>query len=118
MKTFKPVKLLIALAIAAQPVAAMATSQQDAIKACTDAIIADSPKLDRAGLSVSFHESINASGRRLKKGGVFYLDIRNPKNGEVVARADCHYSRSARVLSLVEVPLTSEDAKVRSDTQY
>lgn len=118
MKTLKPINVALALALAAQPMAATAASERKAIEACTEAAIAGSDKVNQASLSISIDEGLESSDRNLQKGGVFYLDIRNPENGEVVARADCHFGKQAQVLSLVTVPVTAEDANRRAESRF
>ena len=114
MKHVNALSLACALAAAAAPVTASAVTERFALEACTNAALAQLPGFSTEVTSYRLDPNSERSERRLDRGGVFHIDLRDPESRDVVARVDCHYDRRAGIRELVSVPLTADDASLRA----
>lgn len=114
MKILKNLGLAVALAAAATPAAAGKVTERNALEACANAAATDLPGISNDALSVRLDIASVNSDRRLKRSGVFHLDVRDPKSRDVLARVDCHFNRDAEIRRLISVPLSAEDAEHRA----
>ena len=114
MKNVKALSLACALAAAAAPVTAAAVTERSVLEACTNAALAELPGFSTEVTSYRLDPNSEHSDRRLDRGGVFHIDLRDPESRDVVARVDCHYDRRAGIRELIRVPLTADDASLRA----
>ena len=103
-----------ALAISVAPFSVQAASRQAALDACADAMVSVLAVENGNPLGYRMNPESDGSTARMRKRETFHLDARDPASQEVVARADCVVDERGRVRRLVDVPLSAEDAIVRS----
>lgn len=103
-----------ALAVSVTPFSVHAASTQAAMDACADAMVSVLAAENGKPLGYRINPESDGSNARMRKRETFHLDARDPASQEVVARADCVVDGRGRVRRLVDVPLSAEDAIVRS----
>jgi hypothetical protein len=106
------------IALAATPLAASARTGQVALEACADLIVSD--LADSRGVELGYQTDPDIQGmdRRMRGEEVIHLDIFDPTGEEVVARADCYVSDSAKVRRIKALPLAADDAALRAVKTY
>lgn len=107
-----------ALALSLVPFSANAVTETKALEACADALAGEISGDTGVETAYRLDQDLPESSRRLGQVEVFHLDAHDPESQEVVARADCWVSRSAKVKRLVPVSLDAEDAKTRAASLY
>lgn len=116
MKHSKLMKTGIVLALSAASFQANASSSQDGLDACADAMVNDLAANQGAPLVYNLAPESNSGKGRLGRRQVFHLDAMSADGEEVIARMDCVVNRNAEVTQLIVVPLDAEDARVRATT--
>ena len=106
------------LALSLVPISANAVTESAALEACAKALAGKISGDTGVETTYRLDQELPASSRRVGEVGMFHLDAHDPESQEVVARADCYVSRSARVKRLVPVSLDAEDAKTRAASLY
>ena len=100
----KIVKFGCALALATTPFSVSAYSADSAMNACAAALTARMSDASGTATAYSLDET-SLDGGRLGELSIFYLDARDPKTQEVVARANCVVDSRARVKRITTLPL-------------
>jgi hypothetical protein len=112
------IKTGFSLALATVPFSAGATTGQAALEACAERIVSD--LADTRGVELSYETDPEVKGmdRRMRGAEVIHLDILDSTGEEVVARADCYVSDSAKVRRIKPLPLEADDAALRAVKAY
>jgi hypothetical protein len=106
-----------AAAIAGMPVKSEARADRNGLSACASALTDQLASAQGAPVDFRLNDGLAADKRRSSSAGVWYLDARDPKTQEVVARVDCRVNSRAQVVSLEPVPLSASDARERADIE-
>ena len=114
MKCSKTLAVVCAVATSFVNLGAEAASGMEGLEACASALAREMSTAQGAGIQVRISEESLVPERRLSTRTTYHLDARDPRNNEVVARADCAVDARARVKSLVRLPDDAPDAAVRS----
>lgn len=114
MNNSKVLSLGCAVAISMASFTAEAASRKDGLDACADALVVEMSSDHETPLNYQVGPESDFSDKKMGKREVFHLDARDPASDEVVARADCVVSRNGKVLRLVSVPLSADDAATRA----
>lgn len=105
-----------ALAFSLAPFSAQATTRQAALDACADAMVSELAGANGTPPVYSMAPESDGSAARLRGHETFHLDVRDPASQEVVARADCVVNKRGKVRRLVDLPLSADNAEVRSNS--
>lgn len=106
------------LALAAAPLSAAATTGHAALEACAEKMVADLADSRGVELGYQTDPDVQDMDRRLRGAEVIHMDILDPTGEEVIARADCYVSDSARVRRIETLPLAADDASLRAVKTY
>ena len=109
----KYVKIAFAMALSTASFNTSAYTGESAMNRCAAALTAELTGSNGAIPSYRLSDD-SRFGPRLSETQVFHLDARDPKTGEVVARADCVVDHRARVKRLETLPLTAADSAERA----
>ena len=107
-----------ALALSLVPFSANAVTESDALKACAHALAGEISGSTGIDTAYRLDQEAEVNKRRLGGAKLFHLDAHDPESKEIVARADCWVSRSAKVTRLVPVSIDAEDAAQRAVSIY
>lgn len=102
----------VVVAALAHPTAE-AASGRDALEACVEALTKEISEAQGAGVNARISENSSGHGRRLDSPAVFSLDARNPRDGEIVYKADCTVNSRGQVQRLIKLPMDAPDAETR-----
>lgn len=105
-----------ALAVSLAPFSAQAATRQAALDACADAMVSELAGENGIPPGYSMDPASDGSVARLRGHETFHLDVRDPASQEVVARADCVVDKRGKVRRLVDLPLSADNAEVRSNS--
>jgi hypothetical protein len=114
MKARKTLAMMCAVATSFIHPGAEAASGMDALEACASALAREMSKAQGSGIQVRISDDSLETGRRLVARTIYHLDARDPRNNEIVAKADCTVDTRARVKSLVRLPDDAPEAPERS----
>ena len=114
MNNSKILTIGCAVAVSLAPHGAKAASVQEALDACASAVVSELVSDNGFPLEYRVSEDSGASKSRLRIRETIHLDVLDPRNSEVVARADCVVDSRARVKKLVSIPLDEPDAAERA----
>lgn len=116
MKHGKILKTGMVLALTAASVHASASSSQDGLDACAEAMVNDLAANQGAPLVYNLAPDSKSGRGRLRQRQVFHLDARSADGETIVARMDCVVNSKAEVTQLIVVPLDGDDARLRATT--
>ena len=114
MKARKTLVMMCAVATSFVHAGADAASGMDGLEACASALAREMSTAQGAGIQVRLSDDSRATSRRLVARTMYHLDARDPRNNEIVAKADCAVDAQARVKSLVRLPDDAPEAAERS----
>jgi hypothetical protein len=113
MNTKKVLTLGCALVMTTAPIHVNALSAEIGLDACTKAMVNDLST--EFGARVGFRMDTDYTyPNRMRSRETFYLDARHPVSNEVVGRYDCVVTNRAKVVKLVPLPLSADDAAIRA----
>ncbi len=104
---------LCAVAISLTPVMSNAASEQDGVNACAKALTSQLAEIQSAPIEFTIGSDSHFSTRRLDRLNRFFLDARDPRSQEIIARADCVVSGNAEVKRLTMTPLDEHGVRLR-----
>lgn len=90
-----------------------AASGMEGLEACASALARELANDQGSAVEVRISDE-SVAGRRLHDRTTYFLDARDPRSQEIVAKADCSVDKRARVQSLVRLPNDAPEASVRS----
>ena len=93
-----------------------AATRTDGWHACAGAAVTAMEMERDVAMDYSLSTDTRKSSAKLGRNEMFHLDIRNPKNDEVISRFDCTVDRNGTVRDLQVVPVNGEDAIVRAES--
>jgi hypothetical protein len=103
-----------AIAVTGAPVKSQARADKSGLKACATAMTEQLTAAQGAPVDYRLEEGPATTGQRGANAGVWYLDARDARTQEVVARINCYVNSRAQVTRLTEVPLSANDARLRA----
>jgi hypothetical protein len=113
MNTKNVLSLGCALVMTTAPFHVNALTAEVGLNACTEAMVNDLST--ESGTPMGFRMDVNYTGRgRMKKLEIFHLDARHPGTNKIVGRYDCVVTNRAKVVELVPLPLSADDAAIRA----
>ena len=116
MKHSKIMKTGIVLALSGASFHASASSSQDGLDACAEAMVNDLATTQGAPMVYNLAPESKSGKGRLGRRQVFHLDAMSADGEEVVARMDCVVNSNAEVTQLTIVPLDAKEARLRATT--
>jgi len=114
MKGRKTMVMMCALTTSCIHLGADAASGMDGLEACASELARELSTAQGAGIQVRISDDSLVPSRRLDTRTLYHLDARDPRNNEIVAKADCAVDARARVRSLVRLPDDAPEAAERS----
>lgn len=113
MNTKNVLSLGCVLATITAPVHVNALTAKVGLNACTEAMVNDLST--ETGTPIGFRMDTNYTGHgRMKRLETFHLDARHPGTNEIVGRYDCVVTSKAKVVELITLPLSADDAVIRA----
>jgi len=113
MKAKNTLAMACALATAFVNVGAEAASGKMGLDACISELAREISEAQGAGVNVRISEDTKVSKRRLDHATTFFLDAREPGDGEIVTKVNCTVDRHAKVRKFVVLPDDAPAAEIR-----
>lgn len=92
---------------------AEAATGRDGLEACVEALAKEISEAQGAGVNARISEDSTGHGRRLESATLFHLDARDPRDGEIVYKADCVVNARGDVQRLTRLPDAAPTAETR-----